>query len=133
MDAEAAARAWIEGWKRAWPVADAERVAAMYTDEAVYRSHPFREPHIGTAGVLDYARTAFGEETGVEFWFGQPVASGDRACVEYWAILRDRVGKELTLAGVTVLRFAPDGRSEEHREYWSMQEGRREPPEGWGR
>jgi ketosteroid isomerase-like protein len=132
VDAEAAARAWIDGWSRAWPSRDAVAIAALYADDAAYRSHPFREPHRERAGVTDYARTAFEDEDMVEFWFGEPVASGDRAAVEYWAILVSE-GKELTLAGTTMLRFAPDGRCEEHRDYWSMEEGRREPPEGWGR
>jgi ketosteroid isomerase-like protein len=130
--AKAAARAWVEGWQRAWPARDADAVAALYTPDAIYLSHPFREAHLGTAGVLDYARTAFAEEDLVEVRFGEPVAAGDRAAVEYWAILAAG-GKELTLAGMVVLRFAPDGRVEEHREYWSMQEGRVEPSAGWGR
>jgi ketosteroid isomerase-like protein len=131
VDAEAAARAWVEGWSRAWPARDAEAVADLYTPDAVYRSHPFREAHRGRTGVIEYARSAFAEEDAVEFWFGEPVAAGDRAAVEYWAIL-DAGGKGLTLAGTTVIRFAPDGRCREHRDYWSIQEGRRPPPEGWG-
>ena len=106
-------------------------MAALYTDDAVYRSHPFRDPHCGTPGVREYALAAFAEEEAVEFWFGEPVAAGNRAAVEYWAILLSG-GKEHTLAGTTVLRFADDGRCEEHRDYWSLEEGRREPPAGWG-
>jgi ketosteroid isomerase-like protein len=44
MDAEAAARAWVEGWSSAWPARDAGAVAALYAEGAVFRSHPFREP-----------------------------------------------------------------------------------------
>ena len=132
MDAERAARAWIDGWKRAWPEKDADAVAALYTEDAVYRSHPFREPHLGREGAREYTRWAFASEEGVEVWFGDPVVSGSRAAVEYWAILRED-GKESTLAGTTLLRFAADGRCEEHREYWALEEGRRLPPDGWGR
>ena len=130
MDAEAAARAWIDGWKRAWPARDADAVAALYTPDATYLSHPFREPHLGTAGVLDYARTAFAEEELVDVTFGEPIAAGDRAAVAYWAILAAG-GKELTLAGITLLRFAADGRVAEHHECWSMDEGRCDPPPEW--
>jgi ketosteroid isomerase-like protein len=131
MDAESAARAWAEVWSRSWLAKDAEAIAEMYTEDAVYLSHPFRRPHLGRAGALEYASTAFEEEEAVECWFGEPVAAGNRAAVEYWAILLSE-GKELTLAGTTILRFAQDGRCEEHRDYWTMDEGRREPPEGWG-
>jgi ketosteroid isomerase-like protein len=131
VDADDAARAWIAGWSRAWPARDAEAVADLYTADAVYRSHPFREPHLGRDGVIEYARTAFEDEDAVDFWFGEPVAAGDRAAVEYWAILESD-GQELTLAGTTIIRFAADGRCEEHRDYWSLEKGRRPPPQGWG-
>jgi hypothetical protein len=132
MDAEAAVRAWIDAWKQAWPAKDAAAIAAMYADDARYLSHPFREPHRGSAGAGEYARSAFDDEDAVEIWFGEPVVSADRAAVEYWAILVSGE-REQTLAGTTVLRFAPDGRVADHRDYWSMEDGRREPPDGWGR
>jgi len=69
----------------------------------------------------------------VRCWFGEPVAVANRAAIEYWAILRTAGGKDRTLAGTTMLRFAPDGRVAEHREYWDMQDGASEPLEGWGR
>jgi hypothetical protein len=75
---------------------------------------------------------AFGEESFVEAWFGEPVVAGERAAVEYWAIL-EAAGAELTIAGAAVLRFDADGRVVEHRDYWDQIDGRREPPPGWGR
>jgi ketosteroid isomerase-like protein len=130
-DAATAARRWVDGWSRAWPARDADAVAALYAEDAVYSSHPFRNPHRGPDGAREYAAEAFRQEELVEARFGDPVAAGNRAAVEYWAILRSS-GKELTLAGTTVLRFAPDGRVEEHREYWALAEGARRPPDGWG-
>jgi len=73
---------------------------------------------------------AFGEEDLVQAWFGEPVVSGDRAAVEYWAILRG--DDELTIAGAAFLRFAPDGRVADHRDYWDERAGAQEPPAGWG-
>jgi ketosteroid isomerase-like protein len=132
VDVEAAARRWAETWRAAWPVQDEDAVVALYAEDAVYLSQPFREPHLGTAGVRDYVRQAFAEEADVECWFGEPVAAGNRAAVEYWAVLRE-AGREVTLAGTTVLRFRSDGHVEEHRDYWTMQDGRRLPPPGWRR
>jgi len=51
--------------------------------------------------------------------------------VEWWAVMQDE-GSEVTLPGCLLLRFAAGGRCQELREYWHLQEGRREPPEGWG-
>lgn len=122
MDPRAAARAWIEGWARA---CDAEGVGALYAEGAVFRSHPFRDPQ----PPAEYAAWAFADEDEqlVECRFGEPVVDGDRAAVEYWALLRRRDGAEATLAGIAVLRFVPDGRVFDQRDYWDLADGRRPP------
>jgi hypothetical protein len=82
--------------------------------------------------VLEYARWAFADQEGLRgCWFGEPAVSGDRAAVEYWAILVER-GEDVTIAGVALLRFDPDGRVRVQRDYWSLEPGGREPPIGWG-
>ena len=62
------------------------------------------------------------EEGTTEAWFGEPVTSGGRAAVEYWATIRVE-GRELTLAGVSLLRFDRDGLVVEHRDYWAEADG----------
>jgi len=131
MEAEAAARRWRDAWSQAWPEHDVDQIAALYTEDAIFRSAPVREPHRGASGVAEYARWAFEQEEAVEVRFGEPVASGNRAAVEYWAIVRSE-GKEETLAGVSILRFAPEGRVEEERGYWIIKK-RHPPPDGWGK
>ncbi len=133
MDAHAAARKWIDAWARAWPARDPEPLAAVYADDAFFRSQPFRDPHLGREGVLEYARWAFADQD--EFggcWFADPVVTGDRATVEYWAIITEK-GEEVTIAGVALLRFDPDGRVRAQRDYWSLEPGGHEPPAEWGR
>jgi hypothetical protein len=112
-------------------VHDAEAIAALYADDHVYRSHPFRRPEDG--GALGYVTSAFADERlGTECWFGDPVVDGDRAVIEYWAVLRDLSGATSTLAGTSVLRFDAEGKVARHIDYWAMQDGRLEPPDGWG-
>lgn len=125
MDAEDSARAWVEGWSRAWPAGDAVAVGDLYAEGAVFRSHPFREPQ----PPAEYARWAFADEDEqlVECRFGEPVVGRERAAVEYWALLRRRDGTEATLAGIAVLRFGADGRVVEQRDYWDLADGRRPP------
>jgi hypothetical protein len=41
-------------------------------------------------------------------------------------------GRELTLAGSTVLRFDGEGRVVEHVDYWVEADGRVPPFRGWG-
>jgi hypothetical protein len=132
VDAEAAARAWIDGWSRAWPAKDEDLVASLYAPDASFRSLPFREPHLGARGAREYARSAFEDEDDIRCWFGEPIVSEERATVEYWATLIEG-GKEVTIAGVALLRFASDGKVADQRDYWAIADGRREPPDGWGR
>ena len=74
--------------------------------------------------MRDYAQWAFADEEGEpELWFGEPVVDGDRAVVEYRAVLKLE-GGEMTLVGVSVLRFDSAGLVAEHRDYWAIEEGR---------
>ena len=57
---------------------------AVYTEDAVFRSHPFRDAQT----PREYALQAFGEEESAEFRFGEPVAAGDRAAVAKGAARR---------------------------------------------
>jgi len=127
VDAQAAARAWIDAWARAWRALDAELLEPVYADETVHRSHPFREP----GNPIAYARWAFAEEEGApQVWMGEPVVAGDRASIEWWAAVIEN-GKDVSLAGVSILRFDGDGRVIEQSDYWGSADGRVEPWPGW--
>ena len=77
-----------------------------------------------------YLTENFGAEQEIECWFGEPIAEGDRAAVEWWATWVE-AGQRLTLAGMTRLRFDSSGLVIDHRDYWNQVE-RREPPfAGW--
>ena len=123
MDTTAAARAWVAGWTGGWESGDADTIGDLYAENAIFRSHPFREPE---RSARDYALRAFADEELVECRFGEPVVGDGRAAVEYWALL-SADGEVETLAGIAILRFGEDGLVTEQRDYWSMQPGRVEP------
>jgi ketosteroid isomerase-like protein len=125
------AQEWLEAYRRAWEEGDPEAAAALFTDDAVYRSHPFRDPHVGREGILAYWAGATATQADVGVRFGEPVVAGSAVCVEWWATMRDE-GAWITLPGCLYLHFAADGRCRELREYWHLADGRREPPPGWG-
>jgi ketosteroid isomerase-like protein len=123
---------WIEGYRRAWEERDPEAAAALFTEDASYRSSPFREPpHLGREGVVAYWTEATSSQADVEVEMGEPLVDGDHAAVEWWTRMRAG-GEEITLVGCLLLRFAPDGRREDLREYWNYEGGRLAPHEGWG-
>jgi SnoaL-like domain len=122
VDALPAARRWVDGWSKGWAASDARVIADLYAPEVVFRSHPFREPE----SPGGYAARVFAEGETLEFRFCEPIVTGDRAAVEYWAVLVED-GREVTLAGTTLLRFREDGLAVEHRDYWAVDAGRRPP------
>lgn len=121
-----AARRWAATWAEAWPRGDADAIAALYTDDAAYRALAFRT----VDSPSDYLRRSFGEESDIRCWFGEPVVSGRRAAIEWWGSWVED-GRELTLAGVTMLRFDDEGKVVDHRDYWNEAPGRIEPYPGW--
>ena len=50
--------------------------------------------------------------------------SDERAAVEWWAVLTSAAGDVETLAGVSLIRFAADGRVAEQRDVWASTIGR---------
>ena len=121
METADAARRWAAEWQRAWEEHDSERVAALYAEGASFRSAPFRDVQDPRA----YAEWAFADEDSAEPHFGEPIVSGERATVEWWAVSTSNA-KEETLAGVSLLRFDESGLVVDQRDYWDVAEGRRE-------
>jgi nuclear transport factor 2 (NTF2) superfamily protein len=130
VDVAAAARRWAGVWQSAWASKDVEAIVALYAPSTRYRALVLREPELGSAGVRAYLTRTFGEEDAIECRFGVPVVGDDRAAVEWWASWTED-GDDLTMAGVTLLRFDEHGLVVDHRDYWN-QSDRREPPfDGW--
>ena len=126
VDTEQAARRWAETWAAAWPQKDADSIAALYADGGSYRALAFRQPDTPSG----YLQRVFAEESDIACRFGEPVVSDDRAAVEWWASWVED-GKDLTLAGATLLRFDAEGKVVDHRDYWNQDEGRIEPYSDW--
>ena len=122
---------WLERYRSAWESADPDAAAALFTEDAVYRSSPFREPHVGHDGIREYWTRATGSQSDVTVKIGLPITEGNRTAVEWWTTMRDET-TEITLPGILFLRFAPDGRCEELREAWMVAEERLDPHPGWG-
>jgi hypothetical protein len=130
VEVSVAAQRWARTWERAWPDGAIDAIAALYQPTAAYRSSALADPEPG--GAIAYLRRQFPNESDVQCSFGEPIATGERAAVEWWASWVED-GSTVTLAGTTVLRFASDGRVSEHVDYWVQAEGRQRPYAGWGR
>ncbi|MDL4817358.1 nuclear transport factor 2 family protein [Actinomadura opuntiae] len=132
--------AWVDRYRRAWATKDDEGIVDLFTPDAVYRSNPLAEPHVGRAAIAAYWRKATRTQQDLDLRFGAPVVEGDRATVEWWATMRDDdwypakdPSEGVTLPGCLVLTFAPDGRCAELREYYNAAFGPlKTAPDGWG-
>jgi hypothetical protein len=124
--------AWLEGYRRAWVQTDTPAALELFTADAGYRSHPLRPTHAGHDGIAAYWDQATADQEDVRVRFGDPVVAGDRVAVEWWTTMRVG-GDPVTLAGVLVLAFAPDGRCRDLRECWNLAEALVDPPPDWGR
>jgi hypothetical protein len=124
-----AAERWAEAYEAAWRAGDGEAAAALYAEDCVFRSHPFRELEDARA----YMRRVVPEAEAPAVWFGEPVEHDDTTAVEYWALLVEPDGTESTIAGLHRMRFGDDGLVAEARDYWHLEPGHRRPPPEWGR
>src|ERR671910_468597 len=100
-------------------------------EDASCRSNPFEEPHVGHDGIRAYWDGVTSQQRDARVHMGKPYVDGDRVAVEWWTKMVSE-GEEVTLPGCLLLRFAPDGRCSDLREYWNFAPGRREPFVDWG-
>jgi hypothetical protein len=126
-----AARRWASVWRSGWEAKDLDSIVALYAADARHWSAPFREPGIGRDGVRAYVQQSFNEEDGIQAWFAEPVVDGERAAVAWWATLVE-AGKEISLAGSSLIRFDAEGLVRSQWDSWNQAVGRSEPPPGWG-
>jgi uncharacterized protein (TIGR02246 family) len=123
---------WIESYRRAWENADADAAAALFTEDATYRSSPFRSPHRGRDGIRTYWRGATASQSDVKVTMGRPITEERRVVVEWWTQMDDD-GTPLSLPGALILDFNAQGLCTALREYYNVLEGERmSPPSEWG-
>jgi ketosteroid isomerase-like protein len=113
MEVRAAAARFAEVWQECWVSENVEAITALYAEDCVHRSMPFREPHSGKQAFADYLRWSFADEHAASVRFSTPIVDGDRAAIEFWVTF-DGGG---TLAGCVFARFR-DGLVIETRDYW---------------
>jgi hypothetical protein len=92
----------------------------LYARDAVFFSHPFRKPQ----APAEYASWAFADQASVEARFGEPIVEGDRAAVDWWAVVESVDGRIETLAGTSLIRFDESGLVVEQRDVWASAPGR---------
>ncbi len=112
-------RTWMDSYLRAWTTNDRSDIAALFTEDAVYRTAPFDEPRVGhdaiIAGWVD-------DEDAPDAWSfeWQPLVSSGHV-VTITGETRYTSGRHYS--NLWVMRFAPDGRCMDYTE-WYMEHDR---------
>ena len=106
---------WLDGYFAAWISNDADDVAALFVEDAVYSVGPFAAAWTGrdeivVAGSAGLRRTSntptrssVEGDTGIAHWNVKATSEGQAARGEW--------------DGILWITFAPDGRCREHREW----------------
>lgn len=117
---------WLDRYIAAWRANDREPIEGLFTDDAVYSYRPW----------LSDEHTIRGRDAIVDSWLEEPdepaswgaeyeawAVDGDRAVAVGWSrYAATGSSPERTYHNAYLLRFAPDGRCAEFREFY-MQEG----------
>jgi SnoaL-like domain len=115
MDTRDAAERWRRTWARGWHGHDPEPILALYAEGAFFQAHPFRDRQ----APREYIEPTLAAEAWADCSFMEPVVDGDRAAVEWRAEVRLKDGGSESLAGVSLLRFDPEGLVVEQRDFWA--------------
>jgi ketosteroid isomerase-like protein len=121
------ARRFVRTWERAWAAHDVDALLALYAEDCVHRSMPFRAPHRGRDELAAYLRWSFADETPVDVRFSEPLVGPDGRAAAEFRVLSEEGGVPSTLAGCVFVRFDAAGLAVETRDYWHTAPGHQEP------
>jgi nuclear transport factor 2 (NTF2) superfamily protein len=107
---------WVHGYERAWGSNDPTDIGALFTDDALYRFHPYDEPLRGREAIV--AQWIQNKDEPEDYRFGFEVAGvdGNLAFVHGWTDYF--TSPHRTYSNLWEIRLAPDGRCEDFTEWF---------------
>jgi hypothetical protein len=106
---------WIDGYVRAWNSNHPDDIAALFTEDAEYRTEPYAAPWRGRAQIVS-RWLANRDEPGDTTFSWSPVAiASELAVIEGTTIYR---AARRTFSNLWVIRFADDFHADSFTEWW---------------
>jgi ketosteroid isomerase-like protein len=107
---------WLDGYFAAWISNDADDVAALFVEDAVYSVGPFAAAWTGRDEIV--RRWISGAQEDVEYAYEILAVEGDTG-IAHWNVKATSEGQTARgeWDGILWITFAPDGRCREHREW----------------
>ena len=110
---------WMAAYERAWASNDSEEIGALFTDDALYFTTPFREPWRGRQEIVD-GWLDRKDDPGDWMFAWQPlVDTPELAIITGTTTYRD---PPLIYSNLWQLRLEGDGRCSEFTEWWMLHE-----------
>jgi len=129
MDVQSATE-WLERYVAAWVSYDREQITALFSEDVMYRYHPYDEPLVGRQAVVeswlgegDHEDASERDEPGTYEASYEPVAiDGDTVVATGRSSYRDAAGGEINRVyfNCFVMRFDAGGRCAEFTEWFML-------------
>ena len=116
MDPEAF-RGWLDRYFAAWASNDADDVAALFNEDAVYVYGPFRDDEAHGRDEIVRRWVEGGVQPGLETWFEPLAVDGERG-IAHWRVSFDEGAGRVELDGILALDFDGHSRCTLHREWY---------------
>lgn len=110
---------WMAAYERAWASNDAEEIGALFTDDALYFTTPFREPWRGRQAIVDGWLDRKDDPGDWTFEWRPLVDTPKLAIITGTTTYRD---PPQTYSNLWELRLDGDGRCREFTEWWMLHE-----------
>jgi ketosteroid isomerase-like protein len=116
---------WLARYIAVWRSGDDSRVAELFTEDAAYHADPFAAALHGIAEIAEFWGISGDAPDAFEAEYEPLTVSGDLAIAtgfsRYFDESRSHIEREY--GNIFVLRFAPDGRCSEYREWYMLRDG----------
>jgi ketosteroid isomerase-like protein len=105
---------WMAGYRRAWESNDPDDIRALFTDDALYYTAPFRQPSRGIDAIIEMWLDRKDEPGDNTFEWHELLQTEDVVIVQGETDYKD-VAK---FSNLWLIRFAESGRATEFTEWW---------------
>ncbi len=107
---------WMDGYRRAWESNAPEDIAALFTDDAEYRTEPFSQPWRGRKEIVRNWLARADEPGTTTFGWTALVVTDELAVVQ-----GETEYATVVYSNLWVIRLAADGRATGFTEWWMDQ------------
>ncbi len=110
---------WLKGYEEAWETLDADKATLLFTENAIYREDPYKDPYQGRESIHEYWTTVTADQQDVDFTF-EVLSVRGKTGIAHWhsEFLQSSSGSTIILDGIFILEFSQEGLCQSLKEWW---------------